>query len=126
MPQLIAASTVLLVRDVVNSANWYRDKLGFSIEGFWGEPPGFAIIKRDDQYIMFHNANPDLIKPNWKIADKTSNVYFWVKGIDELYQNFIDSGATIDYTIYNTPWGTREFGINDPDEYDISFGEILH
>jgi hypothetical protein len=30
-------------------------------------------------------------------------------------------GAPIDYTIYDTPWGFREFGVQDPDGHDIAF-----
>ena len=47
MPNITAAATILLVKDVVHSANWYRDKLGFSIVAFYGEPPGFAIVQRE-------------------------------------------------------------------------------
>jgi uncharacterized glyoxalase superfamily protein PhnB len=125
MPKLTASAPILLVKDVTISANWYRDKLGFTINGFYGEPADFAIIERDGQHIMFSKANPEGIKPNWKIAEKTSNVYFWVDDIETLYNEFIKSGATIDYSLYTAPHGVKEFGINDPDEYDISFGEII-
>ena len=125
MPFITAAATILLVKDVVTSANWYRDKLGFTIVNYYGDPPGFAIIQRDGHYLMFHTVDEKLIQPNWKIADKTSNVYFWVKDIETLYADFIKRGATIDYTLYPAPWGVKEFGINDPDGYDISFGEII-
>ena len=126
MAKLLASAAILLVKDVVHSANWYRDKLGFSIAGLYHDPPGFGIIERDGQYIMLQKTNPALIKPNWKIVDKTNNIYFWVEDVDTLYKQFIEAGATIDYTLYETPWGTKEFGINDPDEYDVTFGEILN
>ena len=75
---------------------------------------------------MLQKTPAALIKPNWKIVEKTNNIYFWVDDAETLYKQFIESGATIDYTLYETPWGTKEFGINDPDEYDVTFGEILH
>ena len=31
-----------IVDDVVETANFYRDKLGFSYERFWGDPPRFC------------------------------------------------------------------------------------
>ncbi|HKP31936.1 MAG TPA: VOC family protein [Chitinophagaceae bacterium] len=123
MPRLTAEATILLVKDVIISSNWYRDKLGFNILGIWGDHT--AIIERDGQRIMFYRARPEQITPLWKIADKTSNIYFWVEDIDALYKEFIDKKAKIDFTLYETPWGTKEFGINDPDEYDVTFGEIL-
>jgi hypothetical protein len=126
MPFITAAATILLVKDVAHSANWYRDKLGFTIVTFDSENSRFAILQRDGHYIMFHTADDaSLIKPNWKVADKTSNIYFWVDDVETLYKEFIASGATIDYELYPAPWGVKEFGISNPDEYDISFGEII-
>ena len=63
--------------------------------------------------------------PNWKIVDKTWNVYFWVDDADALYHEVQKRGAIIDYTIYTTPWGTREFGVQDLDDHDIAFGQVL-
>jgi catechol 2,3-dioxygenase-like lactoylglutathione lyase family enzyme len=37
---------ILLVNDVVRSAHWYRDTLGFTLYGFWGDPPCFSIVGR--------------------------------------------------------------------------------
>ena len=37
MTQIQAVAPVLLVRDVVASANYFRDKLGFSYDRFWNE-----------------------------------------------------------------------------------------
>ena len=125
MPKLTASAPILLVKDVTVSAHWYRDTLGFRIVEFYGEPSSFVIIERDGHYMMFSNAPAEQIKPNWKIVDKTSNVYFWVNDVEALYKEFIKSGATIDYELYTAPYGVKEFGINDPDEYDIAFGEII-
>lgn len=123
--KLTASAPILLVNDVVISAEHYRDKLGFLIAELYGDPPDFAIIHRDEHYLMFSKAPTEQIKPNWKIVEKTCNVYFWVNDVESLYKEFIDNGATVDYSLYTTPYGVKEFGINDPDEYDIAFGEII-
>jgi hypothetical protein len=31
----------------------------------------------------------------------------------------------IDYSLYDAPHGFREFGVTDPDGYDIAFGQPL-
>jgi uncharacterized glyoxalase superfamily protein PhnB len=123
--KLTGTSSILIVKDVTISAEYYRDKLGFTIIELQTKPNGFAMVKRNEFILMFVNAPPEKITPNWKIVDKTSNVYFWVDDAETLYKEFIDNGANIDYSLYNTPYGMKEFGISDPDEYDISFGEIL-
>jgi uncharacterized glyoxalase superfamily protein PhnB len=127
MPKLTTSAPILLVRDVVHSANWYKDKLGFTISGIWdhGGLPHTAILERDGLHLMFYLARPDQITPLWKIVEKTSNIYFWVDDVETLYKEFIASGATIDFTLYKTPWGTMEFGISDPDEYDVTFGQVI-
>ncbi len=63
--------------------------------------------------------------PNWRVVDKANQVYIWVDDAGALYEELGARGAPIDFTIYDTPWGTREFGIQDPDEHDIAFGQLL-
>jgi uncharacterized glyoxalase superfamily protein PhnB len=123
--KLTGSAAILLVKDVVYTVKWYTEKLGFSCSNLYGNPPSFAIVHRDNKYIMFAEAPPDKIIPNWKIRDKTSNVYFWVDDVESLYNEFKSSGATIDYELCIQPYGVKEFGINDPDGYDIAFGQVL-
>jgi len=124
--KITGSAPVLLVSDVVNSANWYRDKLGFSYEQFYGDPPGFCILERDNFHLMLSQVkDKSEIKPHWKIVEKMWNVYFWVNDAESIYNEFIKNGATIDFTLYLTSYGVKEFGINDPDGYDIAFGEII-
>ena len=33
-----------IVDDVVTTANYYRDKLGFHYDRFWNEPPAFCMV----------------------------------------------------------------------------------
>jgi uncharacterized glyoxalase superfamily protein PhnB len=48
-----------------------------------------------------------------------------VANVDALYEELEDRGATIDYGLYDAPHGFREFGTQDPDGYDIAFGQPL-
>ena len=41
-----------IVDDVVATANYYRDQLGFHYERFWGEPACFCMVKRNGIVIM--------------------------------------------------------------------------
>ncbi len=124
--KLTGSAPILLVSDVVASANWYRDKLGFNYDEFYGEPPQFCILNRDNFYLMLSQVkDKSEIKPHWKLVEKMWNIYFWVDDAEAIYEEFKSSGATIDYTLYVTPYNVKEFGINDPDGYDIAFGQIL-
>jgi uncharacterized glyoxalase superfamily protein PhnB len=94
--------------------------------GLFGEPPNFAIVRRDAFAVMLAEKGKGVEhKPNWRIVENTWNIYFWVDDSDALYKELQERGAIIDYTIYNTPWGTREFGVQDAGDHDIAFGQRL-
>jgi hypothetical protein len=123
---LTASAAVLLVRDVVRSANHYRDALGFAYDRFWGEPPSFVILRRDGMFLMLNQAPADHpIVPNWRVSHNMWNVYFWVSDADALLAEFRKRGASIDYDVHDKPYGIREFGIQDLDGYDIGFGQPI-
>lgn len=124
--KLTSSAAVLLVRDIFAAAEHYREKLGFAPVGFFGEPPTFCILQRDDCHLMLKQADdPKHVIPLWTVSDKTCNVYFWVTDADALCHEFKERGATIDYGPCDQPYGCREFGIQDLDGYDISFGQVV-
>jgi catechol 2,3-dioxygenase-like lactoylglutathione lyase family enzyme len=126
VPKLTASAPVLLTSDVVATSEYYRDKLGFDRVELFGEPANFAIVTRDGLSLMLAQKGRGVEhKPNWRIVDKTWNVYLWVDDVDGEYADMQARGAHIDYTIYNTPWGTREFGVQDLDDHDIAIGQVL-
>jgi hypothetical protein len=126
MPKLSASAPVLLVTDVVASANYFRDACGFTYEGFFGEPPSFCICCRDRHYLMLALApDPSKIVPLWKIVDCMWNAYFWVDDADTLYAEMKANGARMDYGPSTKPYHVREFGIQDLDGHDIGFGQVL-
>jgi uncharacterized glyoxalase superfamily protein PhnB len=123
----LSVAPVILVRDIHASVAYWRDKVGFETDQIYGDPPGFAMPKRDSVVVMIAQApkGAELPPPNWRVLDKSNQAYVWVDDARALYQELQDRGATIDYTLYDTPWGTREFGIQDLDDHDITFGQVL-
>lgn len=125
-PRIVGSAPILLVRDVVASAEYYRDKVGFTYERFWGEPPAFCILQRDAYHLMLRQvADPKVVVPHWKVVENMWNVYFWVNDADALFEELKSRGATIDYELCDQPYGCREFGIQDLDGYDIAFGQVV-
>ena len=125
MAKLLEQAPVLLVSDLMASFAYWREKVGF--EGrTWGDPPGFAILRRDTCLIMLSQAPEDhAIVPNWKVVDKMWNAYFWVDDAKALYDELVANGAKIDYSLCEQPYGCLEFGIQDLDHHDIAFGQDL-
>lgn len=126
MGKIIGLAPVLLVKHVVAAANYYRDKLGFDYERFWGEPANFCMVRRDGHTIMLSQAPDDHeVIPHWKVVDKMWNAYLWVDDVEAIYQEFLNRGAHIDYDLGMKFYGVKEFGIQDLDGHDIGFGQIL-
>ena len=124
--KIIGSAPILLVKNVVASGNYYRDKVGFSYERFWGEPPCFCILWRDTFHLMLSQVKDQkFIVPHYKAVEKMWNVYFWVDDAAALFEELKERGATIDYELCDQPYGCREFGIQDLDGYDIAFGQDL-
>ncbi len=124
--KITGSAPILLVRDVVASASYYRDKVGFNYDRFWGDPPGFCILYRDGFHLMLSQvSDPEFIVPHYKAVENMWNVYFWVNNSEKLCSELKDLGAIIDYDLCDQPYNCREFGIRDLDGYDIAFGQDL-
>jgi predicted enzyme related to lactoylglutathione lyase len=85
-----------VVPDVVASAEYYRDVLGFKIMGYWLDPPVFAVVARDDIEIQFGKSdNGALPSPNIVRRESSLDAYIWVNDLDALYAELQGRGAKI-------------------------------
>jgi uncharacterized glyoxalase superfamily protein PhnB len=125
MPRITSSAPVLLVRDVIAAADYYRDALGFTSRHVYGEPPDFCIVHRDDHHLMLAKVDANSIKPHGHIRPGMSSAYFWVDDADALHAQLQAAGTRIDHALGTKPYGVREFGIRDIDGHDIRFGQIV-
>jgi predicted enzyme related to lactoylglutathione lyase len=117
-----------IVDDVVTTANYYRDKLGFQYERFWGEPPCFCMVYRAGIVIMLGQfEKTGLMRPN-RIADPEGgawDAYVWIDNADALYAEFKSKGVKIVRGICNQHYGCRDFDVEDCNGYRLCFGQNL-
>ena len=127
MPQILKIAPLFLVRDLEASVAYWSEKVGFVANELYGNPPNFAMPSRSGQTIMLAKlpAGVEAPLPHWRVVDKCNQAYIWVDDARALYDEVVARGANIDWTLYDTPWGTREFGIQDLDDHDIAFGQVL-
>lgn len=126
MTTIKSGASVFLVDDIIASANYYRDKLGFRYDQFWGEPPDFCMAWRDEQCIMLSKVKDiSLIRPVSSVRDVIWDAYFWIDDCDAMYEELNERGAQFHYEPTLKPYGVKEFAVTDLDNYRIAFGEEM-
>jgi predicted enzyme related to lactoylglutathione lyase len=116
-----------LVDDVVTTANFYRDKLGFQYDRFWGEPPCFCMVRRNGVIIMLsQSVKPGIMRPNQKAqCSDTWDAYIWVDAVDALYAEFQARGVRIAREICDQPYECRDFDAEDCNGFRLCFGQPI-
>jgi predicted enzyme related to lactoylglutathione lyase len=117
-----------IVDDVVTSANYYRDKLGFGYERFWGEPPCFCMVQRNGIVIMLSQfEKTGVMRPNHAVDPERGawDAYIWIDNADALHAEFKSKGVKIVRGICDQPYGCRDFEVDDCNGYRLCFGQNL-
>lgn len=122
----IAFSTVepvIDVPDVAATVTYYTERLGFACEVMTGEPPSLAIVARGEwtvPAVRLCFVQRDAPIPH------SGRLYIIVSGaIDELHNQYRDTGVMITQPLITQPWGRREFSITDLNGQRLTFGAII-
>ncbi|WP_314592138.1 VOC family protein [Paenibacillus terrigena] len=111
------ASQCILVSDVRQSQEYYREKLGFRIEGQFVERDGVSFLIKEAE-------NKELIRPNHTVNGYMES-YIWVDDVDIVFDDFKARGAILESEPVNQPYGMREVLVYDPDGYRFCIGGPL-
>jgi predicted lactoylglutathione lyase len=118
----LEAAPFLLVADVVKSADYYRDKLGFLVGRYFGEPKVFVIVKRNATRIMLRQV-PAGTKSNADVSRDALDLYVWVSDVDALAKELSERGADI-VDQPEDEGGRREMVVRDLDGHHLCFGQV--
>ncbi len=116
-----------IVDDVVATANYYKEKLGFHYDRFWGDPPAFCMVKRGGIIIMLSQFQNGGMHPN-RLSDSEGeawDAYIWVDDADALFKEFTAKGVKISRGLCDQPYGNRDFDIEDCNGYRLCFGHDI-
>jgi uncharacterized glyoxalase superfamily protein PhnB len=117
-----------IVNDLVTTANYYRDMLGFRYERFWNEPPSFCMVHRNGVVIMLAQLEKQgVIRPNHIVDPEGEawDAYVWIENANELYSELNSKGVKITREICDQPYGCRDFDVEDCNGYRLCFGQDL-
>ncbi len=118
-PRVTSFAPQFLVADLARSIAYY-EKLGFA----FGEPwEGFyAIGEVDGLELHLKEAPKNDEERRWRLENEHLDAAAGVAGIEAFYEQCVASGVTILRPLAATEWGTKDFYIEDPDGYVVSFG----
>jgi predicted enzyme related to lactoylglutathione lyase len=117
-----------IVDDVVTTANYYRDTLGFHYERFWNDPPAFCMVKRGGIIIMLAQLETaGRMRPNHVVDPEGGawDAYIWIQNADSLHAEFKAKGAKIVRDVCDQEYGCRDFEVEDCNGYRLCFGQDL-
>lgn len=114
---------ILPARDLAATRAFY-ERLGFATAGWWPQAfGGYAIMVRGAIELHFF-AFPDLAPP-----ESYAQCYWRVDDVDALHAEFVRLGLSPAgmprlAAVADTPWGTREFALVDPNGTLVRVGPI--
>jgi len=121
LPRLKWPRSVLAVRDLEESTQFYVDVLGFELEPI--EAPGWSFLQRDSLRLMLGECRDEVA------AGDTGNhswfMHVLVSEVDQLHDELVQKGAEVVVPIGDRSHGHREFVIRTPDGHRLMFGEPL-
>jgi catechol 2,3-dioxygenase-like lactoylglutathione lyase family enzyme len=125
-----AAVPQFTVPDVVQTAEYYRNVLGFEIAGYWdGErasletdpPPVFGIVQRDQVQVFFNRSVATSVRTGR--AAGAYDAYLRVTGLDALAAELRARGADIVNGPLGRSYGQRELVVRDCNGLVLALGE---
>lgn len=110
------------VSDPLASGEFLRQALGFPIVDTWGDPPAYAIARREGATLHLRRATaPEQVRGN--AGAGVWDAYVRCTGVDELASELQRRGVPLERGPEDKPYGMREFDVLDPDGYVLCFGE---
>lgn len=110
----------------MRAAEYYRDKLGFGFDRYWGGPPCFVMVRRDGVQFMLrsglYGGHP---QPNRALDYDTWDAYVYVCAANQLHAEFAAKGADIVRPPQDQVYQCRDFEVRDLDGYVLCFGQDI-
>lgn len=115
---LVSVYPKLPMRDKSVTKDYYINKLGFQEVSDYGS---YIIFKNDEIELHFFEFK------ELNISENYGQVYIKTKGIEKIYQTFLDKEVIHPNGHLETkPWGQKEFSVLDPDNNLLTFAEQIN
>ena len=109
-------SPLLRVLDLEETVAFYVEQLGFQLG--WQEDDT-ASLQNGAARIMVSTGENLGAKP-----ELSGTLYFYPDDVEALWEA-LRHQVPVEWALQNMPYGTREFGIRDPNGYILAFAEVV-
>ncbi len=121
--KLTAICPTFVVRDVVATAEYYRDVLGFKILGYFLDPPVFAMVARDAAEIHLGKADANVEPEPNSVRRKGlgTDAYIWTNDLHALHDELKTRGANITEGPIQRVYNCLELVVEDLNGFRLVF-----
>ncbi|MEO4052968.1 VOC family protein [Solibacillus sp. CAU 1738] len=120
--QLLMSHCVFPTQDIIKTANYYEQKMGFKAVPYLEADEPHICLYRDSTEIILTKTNGQKVLPNRELYGYGYDAYFITKNHEKLQQEFINSNVKIVRSLHNTDYNNKELVIEDIDGRWIAFG----
>lgn len=107
-------NVLLKCHDAEITKSFYKEILGFDVVKFDQKS---CTVKKEDCNLIFTSEDLWNGSPNF-----TGTIYLFINDVDAYFES-IKEKAFVQWPLQDMPYGIREFGVKDYDEYYIAFAQ---
>ena len=122
--KLFACAIVLITNDIEKTVEFYKEELGFEVVKHYEQEEKFAACYRDEVEIVIVEAKRGEIVPNNERYGAGYDAYLVPENVEQFYNEIKNKDVKIIQKPNITPYGSKEFKIEDIDSRIIGIGKI--
>jgi catechol 2,3-dioxygenase-like lactoylglutathione lyase family enzyme len=119
-PELLTAHPQIFVTDMERAVAFYRDRLGFTVEYLYGEPPFYGLVVREGAALNLRHVDRLPLDPAMRHREDLLAVTIVARNVKSLFVQLKDAGLEFHQRYREQPWGAHDFIVPDPD------GNLIH
>ena len=117
-PILTSVAAHLYVRDLKVSVEFFTQKLGFTLDFVYGDPPFYGQVSRDNARLALRHMDEPVFAGGVREREDLLSASITLGSAEEIKQLFLGyQGADVPFhqVLRKEPWGASTFVVHDPD-----------
>lgn len=115
---------VFRVSDLAASVDFYEGKLAMNRVAAWESPEGPGVVLEAGAGRTIELFGPAPGASHEDVLPRGVELVLQVEDVDAWHERLLASGAVIARGLVDNPWGTRSFGIDDPDGVRVWLSQL--